>query len=183
MAEYELLSGLHIAPSPAGAYYAASSPLDDPARATLIRLLGYTESPPFTVDALRELTGLNDEQAALEHIYRLQDLGRVPSGTSLDAPVSLRAWPGLTRLQLTPGAMQIAALWVKQPTGLMATAERLGLPYRYVFSFFTACQALDLVDQAAITPARAAPSASAAQAVPAERRGLFRRMLNKLGLG
>ncbi|MGD9708541.1 MAG: hypothetical protein AB7U65_01850 [Halothiobacillaceae bacterium] len=77
MAEYELLSGLHIAPSPAGAYYAASSPLDDPARATLIRLLGYTESPPFTVDALRELTGLNDEQAALEHIYRLQDLGLV----------------------------------------------------------------------------------------------------------
>ena len=77
MAEYELLSGLHIAPSPAGAYYAASSPLDDPARATLIRLLGHIESPPFTVDALRELTGLNDEQAALEHIYRLQDLGLV----------------------------------------------------------------------------------------------------------
>ena len=77
MAEYELRSGLHIAPSPAGAYYAASSPLDDPARATLIRLLGYTESPPFNVDVLRELTGLNDEQAALEHIYRLQDLGLV----------------------------------------------------------------------------------------------------------
>jgi hypothetical protein len=77
MAEYELLSGLHIAPSPAGAYYAASSPLDDPARATLIRLLGHIESPPFTVDALRELTGLNDEQTALEHIYRLQDLGLV----------------------------------------------------------------------------------------------------------
>lgn len=77
MAEYELISGLHIAPSPAGAYYAASSPLDDPARATLIRLLGHIESPPFTVDALRELTGLNDEQTALEHIYRLQDLGLV----------------------------------------------------------------------------------------------------------
>ncbi|MEW5972889.1 MAG: hypothetical protein AB1713_03920 [Pseudomonadota bacterium] len=77
MAEYELLSGLHIAPSPAGAYYAASSPLDDPARATLIRLLGHTESPPFTVNALREITGLADEQAALEHVYRLQDLGLV----------------------------------------------------------------------------------------------------------
>ncbi|MDM7322944.1 MAG: hypothetical protein P3W87_006695 [Gammaproteobacteria bacterium] len=77
MAEYELLSGLHIAPSPAGAYYAASSPLDDPARATLIRLLSRTETPPFTPITLRELTGLADEQAALEHIYRLQNLGLV----------------------------------------------------------------------------------------------------------
>ncbi|HET19431.1 MAG TPA: hypothetical protein ENO16_02330 [Chromatiales bacterium] len=77
MAEYELLQGLHIAPSPAGAYYAASSPLEDPARSTLIRLLGQTESPAFRTDALREITGLDDEQAALEHIYRLQDLGLV----------------------------------------------------------------------------------------------------------
>jgi hypothetical protein len=77
MAEYELLQGLHIAPSPAGAYYAASSPLDDPARATLIRLLGHIETPSFTVGTLREITGIHDEQAALEHIYRLQDLGLV----------------------------------------------------------------------------------------------------------
>lgn len=77
MAEYELLPGLHIAPSPAGAYYAASSPLDDPARTTLVRLLGYTESPPFTPAILPELTGLADEQAALEHIYRLQELGLI----------------------------------------------------------------------------------------------------------
>lgn len=138
------------------------------------------EETPITTSADPRLQRLD---ATLWSVALWTARGRVPTGTSLDAPVSLRAWPGLTRLQLTPGAMQIAALWVKQPTGLMATAERLGLPYRYVFSFFTACQALDLIDQAAIIPARAAPSASAAQAVPAERRGLFRRMLNKLGLG
>ncbi|MEF3192797.1 MAG: hypothetical protein K6346_01035 [Halothiobacillaceae bacterium] len=107
--------------------------------------------------------------------------GRVPSGTSLEAPVSLRAWPNLTRLQLIPGARQSAALWVKQPTGLMATAERLGVPYRYVFSFFTACQALDLVEQAAAAPVRPVPSL--AEAAAADRRGLFKRLLNKLGLG
>lgn len=77
MAEYELLQGLHIAPSPAGAYYAASSPQEDPARSTLIRLLGQTESPAFRTETLREITGLDDEQAALEHIYRLQELGLV----------------------------------------------------------------------------------------------------------
>ncbi|MEW5972887.1 MAG: hypothetical protein AB1713_03910 [Pseudomonadota bacterium] len=136
------------------------------------------EETPITTSADPRLQRLD---ATLWSIALWTARGRVPGGTSLDAPVSLRAWPGLTRLQLTPGAMQIAALWIKQPTGLMATAERLGLPYRYVFSFFTACQALDLVDQAAAAPARAAPSP--AEAAPAERRGLFKRMLNKLGLG
>ncbi|MGK0674721.1 MAG: hypothetical protein ABWU16_08705 [Halothiobacillaceae bacterium] len=107
--------------------------------------------------------------------------GRVPHGTILEAPVALRAWPNLTRFQLIPGAMQIAALWIKQPSGLMATAEHLGLPYRYVFSFFTACQALDLVDEAAAASAGA--TSLSAQGVSQDRRGLFKRMLSKLGLG
>ncbi|MGB9670348.1 MAG: hypothetical protein ACPLXR_04205 [Halothiobacillaceae bacterium] len=77
MAEYELLSGLHIAPTSAGAYYAASSPLDDPARATLVRLFNLTETPVFTRATLHEITGLDNEQEALEHIFRLQELGLV----------------------------------------------------------------------------------------------------------
>lgn len=77
MAEYELLQGLHIAPSPAGAYYAASSPVDESARATLARLLGQPSTPPFTAAVLRDLTGMHDNQAALEHIYRLQEMGLV----------------------------------------------------------------------------------------------------------
>lgn len=77
MAEYELLSGLHIAPSPAGAYYAASSPASEPARDTLARLLAQPAAPAFTADSLRELTGLESEEAALEHIYRLQEMGLV----------------------------------------------------------------------------------------------------------
>lgn len=138
------------------------------------------EATPITNAADPRLQRLD---AMLWNIALWTARGRVPSGTSLDAPISLRAWPNLPRLQLIPGAMQIAALWIKQPTGLMATAERLGLPYRYVFSFFTACQALDLVDQAAAASARAAPTVTSAQAAPQERRSLFKRMLNKLGLG
>ncbi|MDM7322946.1 MAG: hypothetical protein P3W87_006705 [Gammaproteobacteria bacterium] len=136
------------------------------------------EETPITTSADPRLQRLD---ATLWSVALWTARGRVPSGTSLDAPVSLRAWPNLTRLQIIPGAMQIAALWSKQPTGLMATAERLGLPYRYVFSFFTACQALDLLDQAASALSSAAPSP--AQAVPQDRRSLFQRMLNKLGLG
>ncbi len=110
--------------------------------------------------------------------------GRVPHGTSLDAPVSLRAWPNLSRLEVIPGAMQMTALWIAQPTSLLQTAERLAVPYRYVFSFFTACQALGLIEQTTVADAVAVHSPPPEQLpAKAERRGLFGRMLNKLGLG
>lgn len=142
------------------------------------------EETPVTTSTDPRLTRLD---AMLWNVALWTARGRVPRGTSLDAPVSLRAWPNLSRLQVIPGAMQIAALWVARPTSLMQTAERLAIPYRYVFSFFTACQALDLIEQAAggVEPvATPAPSVEQVSApAKAERRGLFSRMLNKLGLG
>ncbi|MEW6445587.1 MAG: hypothetical protein ACOZAQ_03565 [Pseudomonadota bacterium] len=77
MAEYELLEGLYIAPSPSGAYYAASSPVTEPARETLARLLAAPSAPAFNLDGLREIAGLDNQQAALEQIYRLQEMGLV----------------------------------------------------------------------------------------------------------
>ncbi|TQV62053.1 MAG: hypothetical protein FNT29_10085 [Halothiobacillaceae bacterium] len=77
MAEYELLQGVHIAPTPAGAYFAVSSPVEDRARATLIRLLSKPSSPPFQSATLGEISGATDPQEGLEHVYRLQELGLV----------------------------------------------------------------------------------------------------------
>ncbi len=77
MNEYEFERGLFIAPTPAGAYFAASSVTQEPARATLSRLLAFPEFPAFESALLVELTGLSDERLALEHIYRLQALGLV----------------------------------------------------------------------------------------------------------
>ncbi|MGC8697420.1 MAG: hypothetical protein ACP5Q0_03015, partial [Halothiobacillus sp.] len=113
--------------------------------------------------------------------------GRVPVGTPLDQPVHLLHWPNLTRLSDIPGAMQISALWTKQPTSLMDTAVFLGLPYRHVFSFYVACQALGLVHievAAQHTPVQMQGNAPAPKAAPiaTEKRGLFSRMLSKLGI-
>ena len=77
MNEFELLRGLYVAPTPAGAYFAASSVTQEPARTSLCRLLAHSEFPAFDAALLRELTGLSDEQTALEHIYRLQALGLI----------------------------------------------------------------------------------------------------------
>lgn len=77
MNKFELLRGLYVTPTPAGAYFAASSVTQEPARVSLCRLLAYAEFPAFDEALLSELTGVSDAQTALEHIYRLQSLGLI----------------------------------------------------------------------------------------------------------
>jgi hypothetical protein len=110
--------------------------------------------------------------------------GRLPRGTHLDRPVRLRCWPNLTRLAVPPEAMRIAGLWSRSSISLRDTVRVLGIPQRYAFAFYSACHALGLVDQLAISPAPlatrlAAPAADQAQAAP-PMRGLFKRLLGKL---
>lgn len=76
--------------------------------------------------------------------------GRVPLGTNLHTPVSLKQWPNFTRLETIPHAMRISALWLQQPMGLLETATQLSIPQRYVFAFYSAAHAIGI---ASITPA------------------------------
>ena len=74
--------------------------------------------------------------------------GRVPAGVVLDAPVYLQHLPDLTTLVAPPHALRIAALWLNHPISLLALSERLGLPQRYVFAFYSACAAIGLAGPA-----------------------------------
>jgi hypothetical protein len=74
--------------------------------------------------------------------------GRLPEGTSLTQPIYLRRWPNFTRLAVTPYALPIAALWAEQPRSLLDTAQRLGIPQRYVFAFYSAAKSLQLAGEA-----------------------------------
>lgn len=72
--------------------------------------------------------------------------GRLPRDTPLDAPVFLRTWPNFTRLDISPSALAIAALWVRQPHSLTHTIEALQLPQRWVFALYSATHAVNLSD-------------------------------------
>lgn len=111
--------------------------------------------------------------------------GRIPVGTHLDHPVRLLAWPNLTRLAVPPEAMRIAGLWSKGGISLRDTVRLLGVPQRYVFAFYSACQALGHVEQLS-TPGAVAVARHNALAVGTVEtsappmRGLFKRLLGKL---
>ena len=148
----------------------SESPIDVVLLDVDAKTLGVSEDP-----RLRRLDNM------LWKISLWSSRGRVPLGTSLSAPVRLRSWPNIPRLMTVPHEMRIAALWLKEPSGLLETAQKLGVPCRYVFAFYTACQSFDLVEQqvaaqSEVTPAHAKP-------VSTEKRGLFGSLLKKLGFG
>lgn len=104
--------------------------------------------------------------------------GRLPTGTSLTKPVHLRRWPNMTRLMLFPHAMRIAALWAQYPHSLLDTAKILDIPQRYVFSFYSAANALQL-----IVIGRSETDAPVESPVTVEKsvwRGFFSRILGHL---
>ena len=71
--------------------------------------------------------------------------GRVPQGTDLESPVKLIRWPNFTRYEVTPHALRIAALWAKHPASLVDTAKILMIPQQYVFAFYSATFATNMV--------------------------------------
>jgi hypothetical protein len=72
--------------------------------------------------------------------------GRLPLlFNDLDREFTLIYWPNLTRFIMTPHAMEIAALWSKKPINLRKSLLLLRIPQRYVFSFYSAAIALDLI--------------------------------------
>lgn len=151
-------------------------PLPQPSSGKM-RVVHENELPPLTPDDPK----LHRFEKLLWLMALWASRGRVPEGTNLDAPVSLLRWPNFTRILMTPNAMQIAALWHTQPTSLLQTAKRLGIPHRQIFALFSACQALGLV-QVIDTGSTVVPikDALAADAISAERRGILGNLLRKL---
>jgi len=71
MPQFELIPGLFLAPTPAGAYYAASSPEQTPLRQTLLTLMSADATPALTLENLLALTD-QEENEALSTLHELQ---------------------------------------------------------------------------------------------------------------
>jgi hypothetical protein len=75
MSEYQLIEEVYVSPTPAGAYYAASSPHYEPARQLLFGLMSSDQTPKLNTARLCAWTYVQDEQDALEVLYRAQVVG------------------------------------------------------------------------------------------------------------
>lgn len=77
MEALELVAGLFLYPTPAGAYYAVSAPDTDKPRRFLNRLLQQPTTPPLDSEHLQSLMASDDPQKALELLLHCQKLGWV----------------------------------------------------------------------------------------------------------
>lgn len=88
MTGYRLAEGLYIQPTPAGAYYAASSKENDKPRKFLRTLLQQPETPELSLEQLHALTGISEAEKCLELLYHCQKLGLVQGLDKKKAPPS-----------------------------------------------------------------------------------------------
>lgn len=76
----------------------------------------------------------------------LTSRGRLQEKTDINKKFGLKTWPNLTRLEQIPHAMQIAAVFSKNPGSLQEIPGWLGIPQRYVFAFYNAALALNMIE-------------------------------------
>ncbi len=75
--------------------------------------------------------------------------GRIPFGTNIKAPVYLKNWSNIAKHLLQfQHAEEIARLWEKQPVSLEETINKLKIPQRHVFTFYSACRAIGIASTA-----------------------------------
>lgn len=75
MDEIQIQEHLFLFPTPAGAYYAVSSPEDDLARYLIRSLFRLKSTPRLAIEPLMELLGIQDEAELLHLLKRMQDTG------------------------------------------------------------------------------------------------------------
>ncbi|MDQ7090554.1 MAG: hypothetical protein Q9M50_07910 [Methylococcales bacterium] len=77
MSKYTLIESLYIYPTPAGVYYALSSPDKNEIKSFLINLLQQSTTPELNVSNLLMLSNSDDENKAFDLLYECQKLGWV----------------------------------------------------------------------------------------------------------
>ncbi len=77
MQQFNLIGGLFLYPTPAGAYYAVSAQESDKARRFLIRLLQREQTPELSLEQLSALMENDDEEKVFELLLHCQKLGWV----------------------------------------------------------------------------------------------------------
>ena len=93
-----------------------------------------------------ETASWEDADTVLWKVAIWASRGRLPQKfNDIDVKFKLKYWPNLTRFMMTPHAMEIAALWLNKPISLRKTIILLNIPQRYIFSFYSAAIALNLI--------------------------------------
>ena len=75
MSDYISSEDLYLSVTPGGSFYSIQDDSDGFGREFIKRLLAADETPAFSLDVAKELSGISDETETLEFVHLLQDAG------------------------------------------------------------------------------------------------------------
>ena len=111
----------------------------------------------------------------------LTSRGRLPKDTNVTKVVGLKYWPNMSRMENTPHAMNLAAVFTKHPGSLLEIANWLKIQQKYVFAFYNAALSLDMIDFNARKQKKSRSIfGKKKSAKDNEQRGFFGRLLKRL---
>lgn len=84
--EFQFADNIYLSPTPAGAFYAISSPVKEPLRDLLLALLKLEESQQPNISNIIEWTGVADAKAVLSLVEQAQSLAWIEG---LEEPIAL----------------------------------------------------------------------------------------------
>ena len=76
----------------------------------------------------------------------LTSRGKLPNNTDVTKKIGLKKKIDLSHLEPIPYLAEMNELLSKNPESLLETAEKLGIPQRYVFAFYFAALNLDMIE-------------------------------------
>lgn len=122
-----------------------------------------------------------DMEAFLWKLTLWSSRGRFPISIDIDSPILLKRWPNFTRQIITPHALRIAALLIKDgPDTMIGVANNLNIELRYVSIFVSAASALGLIRQVAPLKIDEVISPTTKKQEAPQKRNIFNKILNKL---
>lgn len=140
----------------------------------LLHVPASAEMPALEQACRADKEHTHDLESILWTMTLLTSHGRLNRDVDTKQRWVLKHWPNLTRDENIPHVMRISAAWQQRPGTVFDLAKWLEIPQRYIFAFYTAAQALDLmaIDEGKVEYQE--------KEEPKKNRGLFSRLLKRL---
>ena len=114
-------------------------------------------------------------------ISLLTSRGRLPEKTDLTKKFSLKVWPNLTRHELPPHSVQIAAVMSKHSGNLLEFSQWINIEQRFIFAFYNASFILGMIESDSKKLKKPSFSFKKKEAkIKSNEKGVFGRLIKKL---
>ncbi len=111
-----------------------------------IHELDYSEIKLYQTKSKENPEKAHSFEAFIWTVSLLTSRGRLLEHTDIKKKIGLKIWPNLTRIESFPHVMNIAAVFSKHPGSLKDVPQWLNIPQCYVFAFYNAAVALDMIE-------------------------------------